>query len=31
MDGPVSALAITEETAGGVVASRADPVVLGFV
>jgi anti-sigma factor RsiW len=31
MDGPVSALAITEETAGGVVSSRADPVVLGFV
>jgi anti-sigma factor RsiW len=31
MDGPVSALAITEEAAGGVVASRADPVVLGKV
>jgi len=31
MDGPVSALAITEEPAGGVVSSRAEPVVLGFV
>ncbi len=31
MDGPVSALAITEEVAGGVVASRTDPVVLGKV
>ncbi len=31
MDGPVSALAITEETAGGVVSSRAEPVVVGFV
>lgn len=29
MDGPVSALAITDETAGGVVASRAEPVVVG--
>lgn len=31
MNGPVSALAITEEVAGGVVASRADPVVVGRV
>lgn len=31
MDGAVSALAITEETAGGVVSSRADPLVVGFV
>jgi hypothetical protein len=31
MNGPVSALAITEEVAGGVVASRADPVVVGKV
>jgi len=31
MDGNVSALAITEEVAGGVVASRADPVVVGKV
>lgn len=31
MDGNVSALAITEEVAGGVVASRQDPVVLGKV
>jgi anti-sigma factor RsiW len=31
MDGPVSALAITEETAGGVVTSRADPVVVGRI
>ncbi|HJV08388.1 MAG TPA: anti-sigma factor, partial [Acidimicrobiales bacterium] len=31
MDGPVSALAITEEVAGGVVSSVAAPVVLGFV
>jgi anti-sigma factor RsiW len=31
MDGPVSALAITEENAGGVVSSRADPVVVGKV
>ena len=31
MDGPVSALAITEEVAGGVVASRADPIVLGKI
>jgi hypothetical protein len=31
MDGNVSALAITEETAGGVVASRNDPVVVGKV
>jgi hypothetical protein len=31
MNGPVSALAITEEVAGGVVASRGDPVVLGRV
>ncbi len=29
MDGNVSALAITEEVAGGVVSSRQDPVVLG--
>ncbi|HEX2048829.1 MAG TPA: anti-sigma factor [Acidimicrobiales bacterium] len=29
MDGEVSALAITEEVAGGVVSSRQDPVVLG--
>ena len=31
MNGNVSALAITEEVAGGVVASRADPVVVGKV
>jgi anti-sigma factor RsiW len=31
MDGAVSALAITEESAGGVVSSRADPLVVGFV
>jgi anti-sigma factor RsiW len=31
MDGAVSALAITEEPAGGVVTSRADPLVVGFV
>jgi anti-sigma factor RsiW len=31
MNGPVSALAITEEAAGGVVASRADPVVVGKI
>ena len=31
MNGPVSALAITEEVAGGVVASRADPIVVGKV
>jgi hypothetical protein len=31
MNGNVSALAITEEVAGGVVASRADPVVAGKV
>ena len=31
MDGAVSALAITEETAGGVISSRADPLVVGFV
>jgi hypothetical protein len=31
MNGPVSALAITEEVSGGVVASRADPVVVGKV
>ncbi len=31
MDGAVSALAITEEVAGGVVSSRADPLVVGFV
>jgi anti-sigma factor RsiW len=31
MDGPVSALAITEETAGGVVSSRAEPVVVGRI
>jgi anti-sigma factor RsiW len=31
MNGPVSLLAITEEVAGGVVASRADPVVAGKV
>ncbi|HET7720387.1 MAG TPA: anti-sigma factor, partial [Acidimicrobiales bacterium] len=31
MNGPVSALAITEEVAGGVVASRAEPVVVGKV
>ncbi|MDQ3898444.1 MAG: anti-sigma factor, partial [Actinomycetota bacterium] len=29
MDGDVSALAITEEVAGGVVSSRQDPVVMG--
>jgi hypothetical protein len=31
MNGPVSALAITEEVAGGVVTSRADPIVVGKV
>ncbi len=31
MNGPVSALAITEEVSGGVVVSRADPVVVGKV
>ena len=31
MDGPVSALAITEESAGGVISSKNGPVVLGNV
>jgi len=31
MNGPVSALAITDEAAGGVVSSRTDPVVVGKV